>query len=143
MTEYVVGIIFSEDLQSVLLMLKNRPVWQAGRFNFPGGKVEGEETGYEAIVREVAEECTTQIVSDRWKHIADIKREGIEIYFYATVLTSEDITPEASTDEPLEWVSVTELPKNLVYNVSWLVPYALEVLERDHVASLCLIEKET
>jgi hypothetical protein len=35
--EYVCGFMFSPDHQVVLLVKKNRPDWQAGRYNGAGG----------------------------------------------------------------------------------------------------------
>lgn len=37
MTFYVAGLAFSTDLQHVALIKKNRPDWQAGKFNGIGG----------------------------------------------------------------------------------------------------------
>jgi hypothetical protein len=53
---YVVGFVFSKDLSRVLLVLKNRPAWQDGKFNGIGGKIEGDETAFEAMNREFVEE---------------------------------------------------------------------------------------
>ncbi len=53
---YVVGFVFSKDLSRVLLVLKNRPAWQNGKFNGIGGKIEADETAFEAMNREFVEE---------------------------------------------------------------------------------------
>ena len=42
---------------NVLLIEKNRPEWQAGRYNLPGGKIEEGETPEAAAVRELEEEA--------------------------------------------------------------------------------------
>ena len=43
--EYTLGFVFDRDLQHVLLIQKQRPAWQAGKFNGIGGKLEaGEHT---------------------------------------------------------------------------------------------------
>ena len=47
MTERKIGEVF--------LQLKNRPKWQEGKFNFPGGKVEPNEVPIECVVREFKE----------------------------------------------------------------------------------------
>lgn len=41
----------------VLFIHKNRPAWQAGRLNLPGGGIEPGETPEEAAVRELQEEA--------------------------------------------------------------------------------------
>lgn len=38
---YSAVVMFSDDLEHVLLIHKLKPDWQAGKANFPGGKVEG------------------------------------------------------------------------------------------------------
>ena len=40
----------------VLLILKDRPAWQKGRLNLPGGKIEEGETPEQAATRELKEE---------------------------------------------------------------------------------------
>lgn len=57
MINYVVGFVFDEYNKRVLLIKKNRPEWQVGKYNGVGGKVEDNETPYEAMVRECEEEC--------------------------------------------------------------------------------------
>ena len=37
---YSAVALFSQDLDHVLLIHKQKPAWQAGKANFPGGKVE-------------------------------------------------------------------------------------------------------
>ena len=44
------------DNDHLVLIKKNRPPAQAGKFNVPGGKVEPFETNYECISREWKEE---------------------------------------------------------------------------------------
>lgn len=54
--EYVLGFMFNEDESKVLLIMKNRPAWQAGKLNGVGGKIEAGETPIQAMEREFAEE---------------------------------------------------------------------------------------
>ena len=44
MIHYVTGLMFSKDMQKVLLIKKLKPDWQYGRFNGLGGKVEENES---------------------------------------------------------------------------------------------------
>ena len=52
---YVLGFMFSPDMERILLMRKNRPEFQAGKFNGIGGKIEGTETPLQAMIREFEE----------------------------------------------------------------------------------------
>jgi 8-oxo-dGTP pyrophosphatase MutT (NUDIX family) len=46
--------VMNED---ILFILKDRPAWQKGRLNLPGGKVEPGETPEQAAIRELKEEA--------------------------------------------------------------------------------------
>lgn len=56
MRMYVIGCYVDEN-QNVLVIHKERPAWQAGRINLPGGKMEAVDVDpIAAIVREMEEE---------------------------------------------------------------------------------------
>jgi 8-oxo-dGTP diphosphatase len=67
--EFVVGFLFSRCEQRVVLIEKNRPEWQAGLLNGPGGKIEPGETTLEAIRREFREEAGLDIPG--WEHFCE------------------------------------------------------------------------
>lgn len=62
--EYVVVLLFDKQFQNVLLIRKNRPQWQAGKLNGPGGKVEPGETPQGAARRELFEETGLAMVKE-------------------------------------------------------------------------------
>ena len=68
--KYSCGLIFNPDKTEVLLIRKNRPSWQFGVFNGIGGKVEGEETALQCMIRESKEETT--IIDENWREIAHL-----------------------------------------------------------------------
>jgi len=41
---YVAGFMFSPDLENVVLIEKQKPEWQKGKYNAVGGKIEDGET---------------------------------------------------------------------------------------------------
>jgi len=47
----------------IVLIEKNKPEWQAGKYNFPGGKIEEGESHVDAAIRELYEE--TGIIAQR------------------------------------------------------------------------------
>jgi 8-oxo-dGTP pyrophosphatase MutT (NUDIX family) len=57
MQEYVVVYARSEYPNQVLLVEKDRPAWQKGRYNLPGGKIEPGETPLACAIRELGEEA--------------------------------------------------------------------------------------
>jgi len=72
MKYYTIGILFNMDLSRVALILKNRPEWQNGLFNFPGGHLEEGELPSQCVSREIQEECWVKIPYYEWKEIGVI-----------------------------------------------------------------------
>lgn len=58
MSDYILALCtrHNNGLEKILLVLKNKPDWQKGHFNLPGGKIEGDETPEDTAIREVIEE---------------------------------------------------------------------------------------
>lgn len=110
MQEYVVGIIVC--VEAVLLILKNRPEWQAGRFNGIGGKVNEDETSYAAIVRECKEECALTI--EDWFFIGTVSNniDYLVHYYYATV--SSLSTAYSTTDEEIKIFKIKDLDYSML-----------------------------
>jgi len=124
---YVVGFIFSPELQAVTLVEKNRPAWQAGLLNGIGGKIEPFEFAVDAVAREVREECGLNIPWDEWKPLMKLDfPHGTELYFFYVV--REDWNKfETLTDEKITFIEVSNLEKEpTVPNLKWLIPMAIE-----------------
>jgi len=82
MKEYVVGFIFDEFKERVLLILKERPEWQKGKYNGIGGLIEEKETGKMAMTRECKEECGLYI--EDWDHVLTLSCPNILLHYYRT-----------------------------------------------------------
>jgi 8-oxo-dGTP diphosphatase len=134
--EYVVGLLFSEDRESVALVHKNRPEWQNGKWNGVGGKVEPGETAEQAMRREFEEEAGVSLPSRewlvRWRQFATIagpeKTPG-EVAFrvhYFLCFSSAILNLETCTDEPVGVWPVNYLPET-VTNLRWLIEMALSM----------------
>lgn len=57
-----VGVIFN-DLNQVLLAKRPDNLHQGGKWEFPGGKVENDETTSQALIRELKEEVNLNVIS--------------------------------------------------------------------------------
>ena len=83
MKRYVLGLAFTEA-NSVLMVQKNRPAWQAGKLNFIGGKIDPDPDGYgdeipvAAMVREFYEETGIYTKQSDWKLIGSMGRAGFD-----------------------------------------------------------------
>lgn len=125
-TRYVLGFAFSKDLDEVVLIQKRKPVWQAGKWNGVGGKVEQGETSLEAMVREFKEETTVETNQYEWTQFAVMSSTDWTIdVFYAVGEKFYDArtnTPERVTMLPINYVFST---LETISNLAWLIPMAI------------------
>ncbi|HOP21562.1 MAG TPA: 8-oxo-dGTP diphosphatase MutT [Gammaproteobacteria bacterium] len=107
----VVALVL-ENNQGEILVTKRAPDKHlAGYWEFPGGKVEANETRQQALSREIQEELAYSVKNPqpliRLNH--DYPEHQIEL----DVWYSQDINPQvfANENQPMKWVSKTELQK--------------------------------
>ena len=138
---YVVGFMFDTNGQFVNLIQKIKPEWQKGLFNGVGGKIEKGESAYDAMIREFKEE--TGVHCEDWTMFMQISGPGLSswvVYFFYAFSVKVFKTLSV-TDEEVVLFSVDHLPKNIITNVRWLIPMALDpncrkdVITNEHVAS--------
>lgn len=123
MTKYTIGIIFNDTFDKVVLINKKRPSWQAGRLNFPGGHIEEGETPVECVAREIKEECDLNLPPHTWSHIGQIVNEDVP-YTVDIFAATAAFSPISMTDEEVAWYDAIDLPKNVLSNLIWIVPFA-------------------
>lgn len=95
---YVVGFVWDEAREHVVLVKKNRPSLQVGLWNGVGGKVETHESSHAAIKRECEEECDLHI-SD-WQLCAHVCGRDYQIDFWSA--TCDLSGAKTCTDEPVQ-----------------------------------------
>lgn len=141
MKSYTVAFIFNQDKTQWLCLHPKRPEWQVGFINGPGGKIEEGETPVQCMSREIEEECGLRIPEDQWQEVAVEKSTKSTVYFFAAVYFGELEDVQQKTDEALAWVSVDPLADTVIPNLRWLIPLALDRLERkeeiDRVEIFC------
>lgn len=133
--EYVLGFLFNEERNSVILIQKEKPKWQAGLLNGVGGKIEktdyrddGKEGSIRnAMVREFYEE--TGVVTDKWKwrSFTEMHGKGWIVYCYCHFNTAAWSAVKTLTSELIVTVPIAELSiHKTVSNIPWLIPMALD-----------------
>lgn len=100
---------------AVLAARRTTPVEAAGRWEFPGGKVEPGESPEEALVREVAEELGCRIELTGWLPGSTMIGDTHELRVACGVLTHGE--PSPTEHDLLRWVPADELD-----SLDWLEP---------------------
>jgi 8-oxo-dGTP diphosphatase len=127
---YVVGFLFSHDHRWVTLIKKNRPEWQAGKFNGVGGKVEVGEAVNDAMVREFYEETGVKTKWTDWKEFALLTGDYGAVYVFKAVSTEYLSAVKTHTDEEVMNILVKHIldpdqPYEIVPNLPVLIRLAL------------------
>jgi 8-oxo-dGTP diphosphatase len=129
MQKYVLGFAFNSLGEQVALILKNRPVWQAGKLNGIGGKIEHEEPMHAAMVREFREETGVTTEDADWTLYAILSGAEFVVYTFRCRLDDKRFGQVHScTDEdvlvlPLD---APEIRKYGISNIPWLIAAACD-----------------
>ena len=123
MLTYVLALLFTPDSRHVVLMRKTRPAWQAGRVNALGGKLLPGESALDAARREVREEAGVDVAE--WEEF--LVWDDPQYRMHAA-RAFHDAAHEAHTAEDQEvfLADAHALPPELIENLRWLVPLALD-----------------
>jgi 8-oxo-dGTP diphosphatase len=132
MQKYVVGFIFNKDLDSVLLMHKNRPAWQDGLINGLGGKVEEGEDTFTTISREIEEESGLIIEESEWIKSGKVYSGTFTMDVFGCVYDGDKEDATTKEDEEIEWFTISSLPPNTVENIPWLVHITLDKIKNNN-----------
>jgi 8-oxo-dGTP pyrophosphatase MutT (NUDIX family) len=132
----VVGFMFDDKFERVLLLRKASPEWQRGLLNGVGGHRDDHDPGTDATMRrEFKEETGIDTELGVWKAVATLRgKSGWRVWVMATVAPRAVLYQAAENtrgrDEVAEVVLVDEFQDrlDLVNNVSWLVPLAVDRL---------------
>lgn len=79
MQGYNLLVIFSEDMQTVLMCKRKHAPYQ-GLSNFPGGKIEKGEDGLHAAYRELQEETAITEADVHLTHFMDFTYHSFDLY---------------------------------------------------------------
>lgn len=134
--KYTLGFLFNKELTKVLLIHKQRPAWQKGMINGLGGKFENHESALECIAREVQEETNISTNPKSWIKYAELHSSKFAVDVMATIYSGPEADATNNEDQPVEWFDIKDLPKNVMTNLTWLIPLALEKLKEKELKSI-------
>jgi 8-oxo-dGTP pyrophosphatase MutT (NUDIX family) len=128
--DYVlINAIFNEldNREKCLLVLKDRPKWQAGFYNLIGGKVESDEDPESAALRELTEETglvshTSPILMGRIVDMTSGQKETV--YCYNVFVERKTLIPRHVETETVSWHIWSEIviSKELLPSVRLIFP---------------------
>jgi 8-oxo-dGTP diphosphatase len=128
MKHYVLGLIFNQRQDKILLIKKKRPDWMKGRWNGIGGKIDNNENPTVAMQRETTEE-TDLFYS--WEHFLTFVCPGGTVFVFRAFSHYQGGVIEFTQkeDETLKTFSLSCLPIHIMSNLKWIIPVALSNIE--------------
>lgn len=118
MIEVVGAVLVLRDERQARILLTQRPPWKDYPLHWesPGGKVEGNESHHQALIREVREELGVEIDPDRIGQNSifrmTIKRDGLEpvlVMLYRAEPLQGTANPRPLEGQGIGWFGRTEL----------------------------------
>lgn len=126
MIRYVCGFVFSPDKKLVALIEKQKPKWQKGKWNGIGGKVEPEdESDAHTMTREYKEETGLYCSWNCWTEIVTLRGDDWECVFFYHI-TPLVVRVKSMEKEHVAIHPTDSLPKNVIFNLNWLIPLAMD-----------------
>ncbi len=124
MTYYVLVYVEKSWVNEEFLVInKNKPDWQKGKKNLPGGKIEDGETALEAAERELKEESNLRVHSSSGRLLGKITNND-NFVVYCVSYSTWDSNIVSLTDEKVEWLSFDNLDfdSSIIENLKIVVP---------------------
>jgi len=109
MIEVVAGVIYKNN--KFLIAQRNLKKAQGGLWEFPGGKVEKNESYESALIREIKEELNADIEVNEYigESIHHYPEKDIKLIFYKSKLLSKKV--ELLEHESCKWITKDEKDK--------------------------------
>jgi 8-oxo-dGTP diphosphatase len=129
----VVGFLFSSDRRWVVLIRKNKPIWQKGLLNGVGGKVEPGEDPAFTMEREWREETKASYSATDWRLFCELTHGNNYVFFfemcYRWTVHSLHFPKVPENEEQVNWYGVENILANReksIRNLKWLLPLAMD-----------------
>lgn len=121
--EYCNGFMICPQTKQILVIRKNRPLFQAGKLNGIGGKIEKSETPLAAMVREFREESGIWTTVKDWEPTVILRGSDFVVHFFRTLVQKFPVY-RSITDEQVSVVAYEHLmiPGVALENMQWILP---------------------
>jgi 8-oxo-dGTP diphosphatase len=125
---YVNGFCINLTTQQVLCIEKQRPLFQKGKWNGIGGKIEPGENPKHAMAREFHEECGVLTDPTDWQHTLSLEGSDFVVHFYRRFVTDFPLVTQ-TTDERLGFMYLKDImdsvnqPVPVLANMRWILPF--------------------
>ncbi len=120
---YVLALLFTPERDRVVLMHRTRPAWQAGRVNALGGKLLPGEAPADAARREVREEAGADVAD--WEEFL-VWDDPVYRMHALRAFAPAARGARTAEDQEVFLADPAALPPNVIDNLRWLVPLALD-----------------
>lgn len=141
MTHYVLGLLLTPGRGEVVVLQKDRPRWQEGLYNAPGGHVEQGERPVDALVREMREETGAEVDASWWQYLGTDSGNGPAGEYRLDWYTAEH--PQARHARTLESETVERHHvEHVLHHRDSYVPMVPERLLQALCAQLPCVDRE-
>lgn len=107
--EVVAGVIFNGKRSEVLLALRKPDQHQGDRWEFPGGKIDDEETHHTALLRELEEEVGIVVTECSARTVVEHTYADKQVRLHFWDVTAFSGVPEGREGQALKWVPLSDL----------------------------------
>lgn len=128
--QYVVGFMIQPSTERVLLIRKNRPAFQAGKWNGIGGKIEPNESPVEAMVREFREETSVNTDVRDWEHTITLEGDNdqadpgkaFKVHYFRTFVGAFPDFTSVTDEMVMDWEMCRVHHFPCLPNLKWILP---------------------
>lgn len=128
--EIAVGIVRSHD-GKIFITQRGENSHLAGFWEFPGGKIEPNETPFETLQREIAEEIDIHIHKAKFLKTVQHQYNDRALTIHAYLVEEWDGEPFAAEGQPSRWVDEEELNADEFPDANRTIIEMLKNLDKD------------